>query len=341
MANIFNAQARVSPHFSEPDLIVTMAQASGAWMLLEGGKPRVKLSNTDLYVYINRLDIRTEAQSSQFATNFLPSVTLVGEFFGTMTYLIRARAIYGRHDMAAAAAYNVGLPAAQSMGMGQAIAQQMRTALLYGINAGNGEGLLNAAGATLVTLPPDPYGHTSVQTYDNGAMTLFLLNEISDVAIRMFQTGANLAGKIRIVGPQRIFFKFQISSIIQVVSFQRPGAGTATVGQALQSVVEETGWQLEYGYDDTLIGKGAGGSDAVILTIPELEIPTMPGINTNEFGEINPSLKAVNLQYTDMSAPVKIPTPIPDGDITEVHELRITSGWNIRPQGLTILSMPY
>jgi hypothetical protein len=45
--------------------------------------------------------------------------------------------------------------------------------------------------------------------------------------------------------------------------------------------------------------------------------------------------------YADMAAPMKIPTPTPDGAITELQELRITSGWCIRPQALSIISMPY
>ncbi|PFW54759.1 DUF2184 domain-containing protein, partial [Bacillus sp. AFS075960] len=84
-----------------------------------------------------------------------------------------------------------------------------------------------------------------------------------------------------------------------------------------------------------------GGSDAVILTIPEIEKPDIPGINTNVFADVNPNMKAVNLMYADAAAPIKIPTPIPDGGITEVQELRVTSGWGVRPEGITILSMPH
>jgi hypothetical protein len=341
MANVFNAQVRITPHFSEPELILTITQPSGAFMLFEGGAPRVKISNTDLFVYVNHLDIRTDAQASQFPSNELPSSTLVGEYFSTMTYLIRSRAIYGRASDTAAAGYNVSVPNAQKLGMRQAIVQQMRTAALYGINGSNGEGLLNASGATSVTLPPDPYGNTTVSTYDNGAMVTFILQQLVTIMNAMFQTGAVDGGKIRIVGPQRIFNKFQISEIIQVTSFQRPGGGTATVGQAISQVAEEAGWDMEYGYDDTLIGKGSGGTDMVIITIPELTIPDQPGISTAPFNEMMPSTKAVNVMYADQPAPIQIPTPIPDGEITEVSELRITSGWNWRPQGLILCSMQY
>ena len=33
--------------------------------------------------------------------------------------------------------------------------------------------------------------------------------------------------------------------------------------------------------------------------------------------------------------------PIPGGAIDIVSEMRITSGWCLRPEGLTIVSMPY
>ncbi|MDE3023845.1 MAG: DUF2184 domain-containing protein, partial [Pseudomonadota bacterium] len=126
-----------------------------------------------------------------------------------------------------------------------------------------------------------------------------------------------------------------------ITSYQRPGAGTSTTGQVIENVARENGDTVEWAFDDTLIGKGAGGNDAILITIPEIEQPDIEGINTNIFADVKPNNKAVNLMYADMAAPMKIPTPTPDGAITEVNELRVSSGWCIRPQGLTILSMPY
>ena len=341
MANFFPAQAKVAPSFSEPDLIVTYAQASGAFAALQEGKPRVKLGSEDLYVYINALDLRTENFTAQSAANFLPSATLVGTYHSTATYLIRTRSIWDHHDIAAAANYNVSLPHAQDLAARQGIFQQMRSMLLYGYSAANGEGLLNAANAVQVTLPADSYGATTVSTYDNGQMALWLLSQIVALKSGMYQSGAQIKNKVVIVSPQRIFLNLSYADIVQVTSYQRPGAGTSTVGQTVESVLAEMGDTIEWHYDDTLIGKGAGGADAVIMTIPEVEVPSIPGLNTNEFGEINPQMRAVNVMYADMAAPMKIPTPTPDGGITEVQELRCSSGWNLRPQGLYILSMPY
>ena len=340
MANLFPAQARVSPSFAEPEIIITYAQPSGSWGLLESGTPRVKLGSEDLYVYINSIDLRTETSTSQAAGNFLPSSTLVGSYSSTATYLIRTRSIWDHHDMAAAGQYGVSLPAAQELAGRQGVYQQMRSMLLYGFNPANGEGLLNAPNATQVTLPPDSVtGSTRLTTYDNGEMTLFLLGEINTLIAAMFQTG--MKNRISICAPQRIILALQRQNIIQVTSYQRAGAGTSTTAQAIENISAEFGNTVEWNVDDTLINKGAGGtSDMVIITIPEIEEPTMATYNTGAFNSMMPNMKAVNIMYTDMAAPMKIPTPIPEG-ITEVLELRCSSGWNLRGQGLLLLSMPY
>jgi hypothetical protein len=301
------------------------------------------MGQDDLYVYVNSLDLRTEAQASQAAPNFLPSATLVGGQYGTPTYLVRTRSVWDHHDTAAAASYNVSLPAAQALAARQGHYQQYRTALLYGYQPSNGEGLLNAPAATQITLPPDPYGNTTFSTYDNGAMALWLLNQIVSLKMSMYQSGGKIRNQIVVISPQRIFLQAQIANIVQVTSYQRPGAGTSTTANVAKQQMAEAGDDLVWYFDDTLQGKGSGGSDAVILTIPEVEVPDIPGIqaNTNAFGSLQPSMKAVNLQYAAMAAPMEIPTPVADGAITTVYENRITSGWNVRGAGLYILNIPH
>lgn len=342
MAAIFPMQVKAHPSFSEPELIVQYFQASGAFATLYEGKPRVRMGAEDLFIYVNKLDIRTQSIGAQFAAEFLPSATLQAEYLQTATYLLRARAIYDRHDMASAARYAVGLPFAQELAMRQGIFQQMRSMLLYGYNAANNEGLLNATGTTQVTLPPDQYGNDTVQTYDNGSMALFILAQIVELKTRMYQSGAYIANKIIILSPQREFLQMQYGDIVQVVNYQRPGGGTSTVAEVIKTVAQEAGDVIEWYYDDTLIGQGAGGNDAIIITIPEIERPVIPGINTNVFGaEMEPATTAVNVMYNDVAAPIKISTPTPDGAVTEILELRSSSGWCWRPEGVTIISMPY
>lgn len=341
MGNIFPTSAKVIPSYTEPDLILTYAQASGAFAALAGGKPRVKIGSEDMVVYVNHLDLRTEVVAGQSPSNLLPSVSLIMDFYQTPTYLMRVRAIWDHHDMARASNWNVALPAAQDLAMRQGIFQQMRNGLLYGFNPTNGEGLLNTTGATKVSLPPDSYGNVTASTYDNGMMASFWLNQMVTLKSRMFQSGGNIKNDIKVISPQRIFLQFAYANIVQVTSYQRPGAGTATTGEVIKVVSAESGDTFDWYFDDTLIGQGQSGADALLLTMPEIEQPTIPGINTNMFAGLQPNIKAANLMYADMAAPMKIPTPTPDGAIVELQELRVTSGWCIRPQAITIVSMNY
>jgi hypothetical protein len=341
MPVIFPTAAKVTPSFTEPDYIVTYAQASGAFAALPGGKPRVKIGSEDMAVYVNRLDLRSDVAAGQSPFNLLPSASLTVTYDTTPTYLIRTRAIWDHHDTARGGEWNLSVPTALDLAAFQGIFQQQRTALLYGFSPANGEGLLNAPNATTVSLPPDSYGNNTVRTYDNGQMALFLLNQIVALKSGMWQSGGNIKNTIVVVSPQRVFLNFAMAGIVQVTSYQRPGAGTSTIADVVKATLGESGDTFEWYFDDTLIGQ-ASGNDAVLLTMPEIEAPDMPGINTNVFGsDMQPQMKAVNLMYTDMAAPMKIPTPTPDGAITQIYEQRITSGWGIRPEGIYILSMPY
>ncbi len=341
MANSFPAVSKVSPSFSEPDFLMQYTQASGAFRLLEGGTTRVKLPAGAQYVYINGVQYRTEVAGGQSGANFLPSASLLATYGSTAAYLLRTRAIYDHHDMEAAANFAVPLPQAQDYAMEEAIYQQMRTMLLYGFNPANGEGLLNTPQALAVNLPPDSSGNDTFVTYDNGELALFMLQMVASVKVAMYQTGFGIKDRVVITGPQRILEYMILANIVQVVAYQRPGAGTATTGQVVATVVTEQGDTLEWGMDDTLIGKGSGGADMVIISIPELENPRGTPFNTNRVGELNPSMKAINLMYSDLPAPMKIPTPVQDGAISIVQELRCTSGWCLRPQGLVLLSVTY
>ena len=93
---------------------------------------------------------------------------------------------------------------------------------------------------------------------------------------------------------------------------------------------------FDWYFDDTLIGQGPLGADVVLLVVPELNVATMPGINTNEFATLAPNLQANALQYADVPAPVEVTTPIPEGvDVTST--MRASSGWCPRAQAITLL----
>lgn len=190
MPAITPAYQIVNPSYIMPEMILSYQQASGAFSVMASGNPLVRLADGDQYVYMKRLDIRTQVTSSQSGNaNQLPSVALEARMVSTPTYMFRARAIYDHHDMAAAGNWGIALPEAQRLGTRQAIFQQMRNALLYGMNPAGGEGVLNTNGATTISLPADSGGNTTVLTYDHGEMAVFLLAQIQAIRTRTMQMG--------------------------------------------------------------------------------------------------------------------------------------------------------
>lgn len=340
MSNITASFATVNPSFMMPEIIMNYQQASGAFELLAGRDVMPRLSDGDLYVYAKTLDLRTKVATGQVGYNSLPSVTMNAGLISTPTYLLRVRAEYDHHDTAAMGAWGISLPDAQRLGMRQGIFQEMRNALLYGVNPANGEGLANTQGATSLNLPADSGSHTTVVTYNNNEMAFFLLTQISAIKTRSNQLG--MGARIVICGPQRTLGAFEYQGIVQLASYQSPGGGVQSVAGLVKDVA---GWNedtIEWVYDDTLIGKGAGGTtDLVIITIPEIKKPIGGRINTNEFANITPGQMSCNVQLCDMAAPREIPTPIAGGAIDVLSELRVTPGWGLRPEVITLVSMQY
>jgi hypothetical protein len=318
-----------------PEIILQYQQASGAFETLHGGNPMPRLGTGDLVVYAKAFDIRTATSSGQSAYNQLPSVSITPRMISTATYLIRVRAEYDHHDLAAFGNWGASLAEAQRLGVRQGVFQQMRTALLYGM--GNaGEGLLNTGGATAVSLPPDSNSHTTISTYDSGQLGVFFLQQLGALKTRIMAIGTPMS--IVILAPQRVISQMSYAGIVQLTQFQRQGGGSLTSGQMVDVVAGAQGDDVLWVADDTLIGKGAGGTDAIIMTVPEVKKPVGTPINTNEFAKLTPGMEGVNLQLCDMVAPREIPTPLPGGAIDVLSELRITSGWVLRPEGLTIIS---
>jgi len=339
MSSIFPAYAIVHPSFIEPDILLQYNQVSGAFDLLAGENPRNKIDTVDQYVYIKTLSLRTSVTSGQGAANSLPSATLVPRMISTPTYLVRTRAEYDHHDTAAAGEWGVGLPEAYRLAGRQGIFQQARNMLLFGRNPSQGEGLLNTNGATAVALPPDTNGNDTVRTYDNGQMSLFLLGLISNIKQRMMQMGQ--PNRIVVCGPQRVLAWWSYVGIVQLTQFQRAGAGSTTTGGMTKDVLLSNGDKIDFAYDDTLIGKGTNGADAVIFTIPEIVKPVGSKINTAEFNGLEPGLDACVLMYMDMAAPREITMPLAGGAVDTVFEQKFTSGWAPRPESVTILSAVY
>ena len=339
MATISPSWTQVHPSFIEPEVLLPYNQASGAFETLAGGDPRVKIGSEDLYVYAKRFDVRTRVASGQNAYNQLPNVNVAMSMISVPTYLNRVRAEYDHHDTAATAEWGTSIVEVQRLGMRQGHFQLLRNMLLYGMLPANGEGLINAPSAVTVSLPADTSGNTTFSTYDNGQLAIFFLTQISNLKTRTFQFG--MPNRFVILGPQRILGGMATQNIVQLTAFQRPGAGTSTTAGVLQAVEAENGDQIVLAYDDTLIGKGSGGTDMIIMVMPEVKKPVGRQFNTNEFANIAPGLDACTLQYLDMAAPREIPTPLAGGAIDVLSEWRATPGWVLRPEAITLISMGF
>lgn len=327
----------VNPSFIEPGLILPYAQASGAFDTIATGFPQVKLGEDDLWVYMKRVDLRTSIEAGTAAPNQLPGVAVTLSQISTPSYLVRCRAQYDRHDVSAAGHWGVALPEAYRLGMRQAHFQIARSALLYGFQPQNGEGITNSG--TQVNLPPDSNGNTTVVTYDNGQMALFLLQQVLNLKSRTNQLG--IGRKFTFCGPQRVLGQFEYPNIVQLVQFQRSGAGTTTTAGVVKETLLMNGDLLIWAYDDTLIGQGAGGNDLVILSMPEVQKPTGGRINTNVFAELEPGIDICSTMYADVAAPIEIISPLAGGATDVVSEMRHTSGWNVRTEAVTLISMQY
>ena len=339
MANVASSFTIVNPSYIDPGILLPYSQASGAFETLAEGQPLVRLSDGDLYAYIKRIDMRTKVAAGQSAYNQLPSISTTMSMISTPSYLLRVRGEYDHHDTAAMGRWGVSIVEAQRLGMRQGHFQLARTALLYGMNPANGEGLLNTQGATAVSLPADSNGNTTVVTYDNGQMATFILTQISALKTRTNQLG--IGRKITILGPQRVLGAFEYQNIVQLTQFQRVGGGTLPTAGVVKDVLDMNEDEISWVYDDTLIGKGQGGTDAIIINMPEIQKPQGSKINTNEFARLAPGIEACALQYCDLAAPREIPTPLPGGAIDVLSEWRITSGWGIRPESISVVSMQY
>lgn len=330
----------VEPSFQEPEILMQFQQASGFIDLLEGAKLRTRLAEDDLVVYMKQLNIRTKIAGSQATANELPGVDIAASMISTMTYQFRVRSQYDHHDVAAGSRWGFAVPEAYRLGMRQAHFQNARDLALNGAQPQNGEGFLNAPGATSTNLPPDQYGNTTVLTYDNGQAAFFFAQQIAQLKTRTLQLG--IGRKFTILGPQRTLSQWEYN-IVQLTAFQRPGAGSASTVQTLQAILMANGDELIWAYDDTLQGAGGNSNtDIILIAMPEVEVPAGPAaVNTNVFATLSPNNPVCLTQYSDMAAPREIISPLAGGATDVLTEWRLTPGWSPRPQALTIISVTY
>jgi len=341
MSGFAPSYVTVNPHHMMPELIMQYSLASGAFTTLATENPMPRLGEADLYVYAKKVQLTTQVSANQSTANQLPSASVIPSMISTATYRLQTRAQYDNFDEAATGAWGYALPEALRLAARQGIAQQLRNALLYGYNPANGEGLLNTAGATRVNLGADSNGNVGYSTWDSGQLAQFLLNMIGNLKTTTLQIGQPL--RLVFLAPQRFIQQISYGGIVSLTQFQRIGAGVETTAGLVETVASWAGGDdVSFAADDTLVGQGYGGTDAIILVAPELKIPRANAqINTNVFATLTPNQTATTLMLCDVAAPTEIPTPLPDGGITTLYTMRSTSGWGIRPEGMTILSAAY
>jgi hypothetical protein len=336
MALEASAFLTLNPAFHEPELLVQITQTSAFIDLLENESLRNKLAEDDLLVYMKQLNMRGKIAAGSSSFNELPGADLSLNMISAPTYLLRTRAQWDHHDVAAGARWGLAVPEGYRLALRQTNYQLCRDFCLYGGKPQYGEGIVNSPGATAVNLPADSMGHTTASTYDNGEMAQFLLNTVLALKTRTYQLG--LGKKFSIIGPQRILGSFEYN-IVQLAQFQRVGAGTASTKETFEAVLMSNGDRITWGYDDTLQAQGAGGTDLVILDMAGVEQPSTSGINTNVFAGITPGSGVCVTQYCDKAAPTEIMSPLPAGATDMVMEWRISPGWAVRPQAVTLISM--
>ena len=341
MSGFAPSYVTVNPHHMMSELIMQYSLASGAFTTLATENPMPRLGEADLYVYAKKVQLTTQVSANQSTANQLPSASVIPSMISTATYRLQTRAQYDNFDEAATGAWGYALPEALRLAARQGIAQQLRNALLYGYNPANGEGLLNTAGATRVNLGADSNGNVGYSTWDSGQLAQFMLNMIGNLKTTTLQIGQPL--RLVFLAPQRFIQQISYGGIVSLTQFQRIGAGVETAAGLVETVAAWAGGDdVSFAADDTLIGQGYGGTDAIILVAPELKIPRANAqINTNVFATLTPNQTATTLMLCDVAAPTEIPTPLPDGGITTLYTMRSTSGWGIRPEGMTVLSAAY
>lgn len=340
MGNLATAWAQVHPSRVEPGVLMQINQASQAMRIVGGGGPSILLDAEDLLVYMRYLRMRARTQSAQTEGNLVPGAELEPGYISTATYRIRTQATWDHHESANMSRWGINIVEGYRYANRQGHFQTLRNYELYGFNPANNEGFVNAQNVTSVNLPVDTFGNQTVRTYDNGQLAVWFLTQVVNLKNRTYQLGQ--PRRISILGPQRVIGQMESINIVQLTSFQRIGAGSMTTGQMIEAVLKDTqGDVIEFCYDDTLIGQGQGGSDLVIMQLSEVEQPNFPEWNTNEFALLEPNLAACALQYADRAAPLEITVPLIHGAQNTLYEMRATCGWPVRPEGTTLLSMPY
>ncbi|WP_248637874.1 hypothetical protein [Yersinia kristensenii] len=156
------------------------SMASGAFEILPGGAPSVKISSSDLAVYQKYLRATSQVHVGQSLPGQLPSSSISGGYDVMKTYRISSRSQYSYLDTDATSRWGYSLVEGLRLANRQGHAQQLRNMLLYGVEAANNEGIVNSPNATTLNLGNDSKGNDAYTTWDSGELAKFMLGLIAD-----------------------------------------------------------------------------------------------------------------------------------------------------------------
>lgn len=343
------ARFTVNPSFTSPRALVSQSVRSGFMHLFPNGRPDVKLTEGAKAVYVPIYDIRTLAKGAQTGVNELPSVQINASLISTPVYEQKIRVVYSREDLNAAASWQLSLANAYSLAMRQGHFQLLRDIALFGFNPQSGEGLLNSASGTVSeSLPADSQGHTTLDAYDAGeAFQAFLraingrLNACNLLGVSAQYNAGGPPVRVVILAPQRVL-GLMASRVVELTSYQRPGAGSASITQSIIDVMKGSNVEVIFAPDDSLKGRGTNNTDAVVLTIPELpDMGAQGAFDTNIFGdEYESQERGCNALFVDRDLPAEITGPIGAEGTDLVSFMSSTAGWSLRGEATAILSVP-
>lgn len=332
----FTARIQAQPSYTMPGMIVQQSLVSGFTGVLGGESVQAKLNNTDVAAYLTSLKMKANTTVSQAPANALSSgAELIPEMRSIPTYFIRGKVEFDHNDVSMASTWNVQLQEALKLSLKQSHYERIRDASLYGVNASNNEGILNAPNIVTENLPADSIGNVGWIDYDNGELATYILRLINDLTARTFMAGSPV--RIALLMPVRLMNKLTMG-VVQLTSFQRSGAGSDSVAGLLETVIEWNGKTIELYPDNSLEGKGDGGTDAIVLCIPELVDQSAMPFNTNVFADLTPNITANVVQMCDTPEPVFYYTPLSLNTTEILSEQKIIPGWVTRPEAVTFIS---
>lgn len=329
-----------------PGVMVQRAQKRGTLNLIAGGKPKNVLNQNVQKVYINGIRYRGLAKASREPGNELPSVSFNTTQKATNAYWLSTSTKYSVWDDDNAKFSGLNAPQIQNMIAHGAIADLTAILALYGTGEGMSEGIMNSPGVFEENLPADSNGALSLRTYDAGEFAQYFLQLTVDAETRMLTVGLDREQVLNVLMPQRVLGYLRRSSVIKLTSgIQRDGGGVHTIEGRIQAVATSPNGNISINFyvDDTLIGKGAGGSDAVVMCYPGFPDTPDDIYNTDALAALPNSIQEMVAMYTAHSQPMEIESPAVDGSqgVYTTYHTKVTPGWALRPEAVTILSLPY